>query len=88
MSTYDQIQTDNMIIIPSSKTLAKRKNSQHIKPGDCATMYEKRLLTREFKEEMAQLICDKMKLKQDFIMNVKLNTLIGFAEDFIFKKKY
>ena len=51
-------------------------------------MHEKQMLTRKFREEIGELICDEMKLKQDVVMNVNLDTVIGFTEDFICDKKY
>ena len=45
------------------------------------------MLTRKFREEIGELICDEMKLKQDVVMNVNSDTVIGFTEDFICHKK-
>ena len=87
-SAYDQMQADSVIIMPRSSTLAKLKQAQKIRAGDCPVMYEKRMLTREFREEIGELICDEMKLKQDVVMNVNSDTVIGFTEDFICHKKY
>ena len=87
-SVYKRIQADSVIIMPRSSTLAKLKQAQTIRPGDCPVMYEQRMLIHEFREEMGELICDEMKLKQDVVMNVNLDTVIGFTEDFICNKKY
>lgn len=86
-TAYDQMRADSVVIMPSSDTLAKKKLAQKIMVGDCAIMYEKRLHTREYTEEIGELICDEMKLKQDVVMNVNSNAVIGFTEDFINKKK-
>ena len=85
-SVYDQMQANRVIIMPQSSTLAKLKQAQKIRPGDCPVMYERRMLTREFRirEEMGELICNEMKLKQDIVMNVNSDTGIGFTEDFIY----
>ena len=86
-SVYDQIQADSVIIMPRSSTLAKLKQAQKIRPGNCPVMYEKRMLTREFWEEIGELICNEIKLKQDVVINVNLDPVIGFTEDFICHKK-
>ena len=50
-------------------------------------MYEKQLLIRKFMDEVGELVCDEMKLKEDILLNVTSNTMVGFTEDFIYKKK-
>ena len=86
-SAYDQMHTDNVVIMPCSGYLAKVKQSQNIMVGDCTIMYDKRLHTREYTQEIGELICDEMKLKQDVVMNVNSNEVIGFTEDFVNKTK-
>ena len=48
---------------------------------------KKQILVREFMEEIGQLLCDKMHLKQDILINVKSDKMDGFTENFISKKK-
>ena len=50
-------------------------------------MYKKRLHTREYRQEIRELMCNEMKLKQDAVMNVSSNEVIGFTEDFVNKTK-
>ena len=86
-SACDQMQADSVTTMPRSSTLAKLKQAQKIRPGDCPVMHEKRALTRKFREEIGELICDEVKLKQDVVMNVNSDTVVGFTEDFICHKK-
>ena len=85
-TAYDQLRADSVIIMASSDTLAKKKQAQKTMVGDCAIMYEKRLPARKFTEDIGELICNEMKLKQNVVMNVNYNTVIDFTEDFINKK--
>ena len=85
-TVYDQLKADSVVRMPSSDTLAKKKQAQKTMVGDCAKMYEKWLHARKFTEDIGELICDEMKLKQDVVMNVNYNTVIDFIEDFINKK--
>ena len=86
-SKYDQWQDDNVIVMPSSVNLVKKKQSQKIRVGDCVVMYEKQLLIREWAEEIGELMCDEMKLKEDILFNSITNKMVGFTEDFICKRK-
>ncbi|KAL7537400.1 hypothetical protein ACHAXR_010211 [Thalassiosira sp. AJA248-18] len=86
-SAYDRMRDDNVVVSPSSSTLAKIKQHQKITVGDCVVMYEKQMLIREFMEEIGELMCDEMKLKEDVLINVASNQMVGFTEDFICKKK-
>ena len=58
-SAYEQMRRDNVVIFPSSVTLAQTKQQQKIVVGDCVVMYEKQLLIRKFREEIGELLCDK-----------------------------
>ena len=76
-----------MIIMPSSGNLARKKQAQKIRVGNCIVMYEKQFLLYDTLEEIGQLICDEMKLKEDILVNVVSNKMVGFTEDFISAKK-
>ena len=69
-SAYEQMRTDNVVIMPSSGTLAKNKQAQKIVVGNCVVMYEKQLLIRGFLEEIGELMCDEMKMKQDVLLHI------------------
>ena len=40
-TVYDQLKADSVVRMPSSDTLAKKKQAQKTMVGDCAKMYEK-----------------------------------------------
>ena len=86
-SSYEQLREDNIIILPLSKVLSRKKQLQKITVGDCVVMYEQQLLIRKFVTEIGELICDEMKLKEDIVINVTTNKMVGFSEDFICQKK-
>ena len=72
-----------MIIMPSSGNLARKKQAQNIRVGNYIVVYEKQFLLRDTSEEIGQLICDEMKLKEDILINVVSNKMLGFTKDFI-----
>ena len=57
-SKFDQMRDDNMVLMPTSGNLAKRKYAQKICVGYYIIIYEKRFLICEWVGEMGQLICD------------------------------
>ena len=67
--------------------LARKKQAQNICVGNCIVMYKKQFLLYDTLEEIGQLICDEMKLKEDILINVESNKMVGFTEDFISAKK-
>ena len=54
---------------------------------DYKVLYEKQRLLRKHKEEQGQLICDKLKLQEDLIINVASDQIVGVTKDFISQKK-
>ena len=61
-SAYERMRTDNVFVVPCSRTLAMKKQQQKILVGDCVVMYKKQLLLRGFEEMIGELICDEMHL--------------------------
>ena len=86
-SSYDQLREDSVIVMPSSSGLSCKKQLQKITVGDCVVMCERQLLIRQFMAEIGELICDEMKLKEDILINVSTNKMVGFLEDFICQRK-
>jgi hypothetical protein len=86
-SAYKSMRDDNVVVYPSAGTLAHKRQLQKIKVGDCVVMYEKQPLMRETQEEIGELMCDEMKLKENILINVSSNRMVGFTDDFVSKKK-
>jgi len=65
--------------MPCGSNLAKKKQLQKVGVLNCVVT---------FAEEMGKLICYEMKLKEDILLNVSSNTMVGFTEDFVCKKDH
>ena len=50
-------------------------------------MYNIRFRPREYMQEIIKLMCSKMKLKKDVILNVNSNQVVVFIKEFVNKKK-
>ena len=84
---YDRFQEDAVFVCPSSSTLKRKKNEQHVRAGDSVELYERMALFMTTEEMIGQLICDEMKLKGDIAFNVATDEMRGFTEDFADIKK-
>ncbi|KAL7526978.1 LOW QUALITY PROTEIN: hypothetical protein ACHAWF_001986 [Thalassiosira exigua] len=87
-NAYNHMQQDLMVVIPSVDNLAKNTmQNKKIREGDCEKLYSRHMMVQGYKSEAGELMCDAMKLKEDILINVASNEVVGCTTDFICKKK-